>query len=172
MEFKNIYEQHKRMVFNVALHYVWKREDAEEVTQDVFIKVFEGLNQFRSESQLRTWIYRITVNTAIDFLKAKQRQKRGGGWRQLFMDAPNWNDSVLFPFAHPGFDGEQQEQVEQIMRWVFELPKQQREAIVLTKLQGMSVQEAAECMGITTKAVENFLYRAKKHIQGKITLHK
>jgi RNA polymerase sigma-70 factor (ECF subfamily) len=77
MEFKNIYEQHKRMVFNVALHYVWKREDAEEVTQDVFIKVFEGLNQFRSESQLRTWIYRITVNTAIDFLKAKQRQKRG-----------------------------------------------------------------------------------------------
>ena len=56
MEFKNIFEQHKRMVLNVALHYVWSKEDAEEVSQDVFVKVFEGLNQFRSESQLRTVI--------------------------------------------------------------------------------------------------------------------
>ena len=172
MEFKNIFEQHKRMVLNVALHYVWSKEDAEEVSQDVFVKVFEGLNQFRSESQLRTWIYKITVNTSIDFLKAKQRQKRGGGWKRLFMDSPDWNDRLLFPFAHPGFDGEQQEQADQIMRWVFELPKQQREAIVLTKLQGMSYQEAAELMGIPVKSVENFIYTAKKRNLEKVNLKK
>lgn len=158
------------MVFNLALHYVWSREDAEEITQDVFVKVFEGLSKFRNESQLRTWIYRITKNTAVDFIKAKNRKKRGGGWRTLFMDAPQWSDKELIPFAHPGFEWEHREEVEIIMRIIFELPSKQRDAIVLTKLNGESQADAAVLMGVSTKALENYVLRAKQNIQTKLKL--
>ena len=71
MELAEIYQEHKSMVYNLSLQYVWSAEDAEEITQDVFLKVFESLGKFRSESHLRTWIYRITINTSLDFLKAR-----------------------------------------------------------------------------------------------------
>jgi RNA polymerase sigma-70 factor (ECF subfamily) len=156
MDFKVIFDQHKRMVYNLSLHYVWSKEDAEEITQDVFIQVFSHIEQFRHEAQLRTWIYRITIHTALDFLKKKARKKRGGGWK------------ALIPFAHPGFDLEQKEQVEQLMRWIFELPDKQRDAIVLTKLEALSYQVAADCMQISVKSLENYIFRAKKNIQEKI----
>lgn len=75
MDFKVIFDQHKRMVYNLSLHYVWSKEDAEEITQDVFIQVFSHIEQFRHEAQLRTWIYRITIHTALDFLKKKARKR-------------------------------------------------------------------------------------------------
>ena len=168
MDFKEIFDQHKRMVYNLSLHYVWSKEDAEEITQDVFIQVFRHIEQFRHESQLRTWIYRITIHTALEFLKKKARKKRGGGWKALFIDSPHWNDKELIPFAHPGFDLEQKEQVEQLMRWIFELPDKQRDAIVLTKLEALSYQVAADCMQISVKSLENYIFRAKKNIQEKL----
>jgi RNA polymerase sigma factor (sigma-70 family) len=172
MDFKAIYDEHKRMVYNLSLHYVWSKEDAEEITQDVFMSIFKGLNQFRNDSQLRTWIYRITINASIDFLKSKKRKKRGGGWKPLFIDSPNWNDKEVMPFAHPGFDMVEKEKVERIMRWIFLLPSLQRDVIVLTKLEGLSQREAAEVLGISVKAVENFIFKAKKNIQEKLDQQK
>ena len=165
-----VYRLHHLMVYNLSLHYVWSREDAEEITQDVFLRVFEGIEGFRNESQLRTWIYRITVNTCLDFIKAKNRKKRGGGWRALFIDGPKWSDRDLIPFAHPGFDMEEREAVEEIMRVIFQLPEKQRDAIVLTKLNGESQANAAQLMGISRKALENHVQRAKVNIQIKLKM--
>jgi len=168
MELAEIYQEHKSMVYNLSLQYVWSAEDAEEITQDVFLKVFESLGKFRSESHLRTWIYRITINTSLDFLKAKKRQKRGGGWKPLFMDAPNWNDKELIPFAHPGIEMESKEKVEEIMRMIFQLPEKQRDAIVLTKIQGESLTDASNLMGVSAKSLENYLLRAKVALRSKL----
>ena len=64
---KILYEKYKELVFNVALHYTQNIEDAEEITQDVFISIFENIKDFREESTLKTWAYRITINKSLDF---------------------------------------------------------------------------------------------------------
>ena len=71
MTFEEIYFEHYKMVFNLALQYVQNIQDAEEITQDVFVKVFDSLNSFKNQSSLKTWIYRISINQSLDFIKAK-----------------------------------------------------------------------------------------------------
>ena len=74
--FPELYSQHKSLVYNVALSYVQNIEDAEEITQDVFIQLFQSIDTFKQQSTLKTWIYRITINKSLDFLKHKKSQKR------------------------------------------------------------------------------------------------
>ena len=76
MTFDEIYFEHHKMVFNLALQYVQNIEDAEEITQDVFVKVFDNIDSFKKQASLKTWIYRICINQSLDFIKAKNSQKR------------------------------------------------------------------------------------------------
>jgi len=66
MQIEQLYQDYKNMVFNLALQYLQNLEDAEEVTQDVFVQVYFKLDQFRQESKLSTWIYKICVNQCLD----------------------------------------------------------------------------------------------------------
>jgi DNA-directed RNA polymerase specialized sigma24 family protein len=75
-DFQEIYNQFKVLVYNVALNYVQNIEDAEEITQDVFVKINGSLDKFNNNSTLKTWIYRITINECLDFIKKKNSKKR------------------------------------------------------------------------------------------------
>lgn len=74
-EFSALVEQYKNVVFTVALRMLKNREEAEEVAQDTFIKVFKSLGKFKGDSKLSTWIYRIAYNTCLDRLKKSGRDK-------------------------------------------------------------------------------------------------
>ncbi|MEN9744795.1 MAG: hypothetical protein RL640_633, partial [Bacteroidota bacterium] len=78
LAFKELVETKQSLVFNTVLGLLQNVEDAEDVTQDVFIKVFESIHQFKGESALSTWIYRIAVTTALEFIRRKKRKKRFG----------------------------------------------------------------------------------------------
>ena len=83
-DFAGIVNSRQQMVYNTALGIVQNEEDAEDITQEVFLKVYEGLKNFRNESSLSTWIYRITITTSLDFEKQRKRQKRGGLMQRVF----------------------------------------------------------------------------------------
>jgi len=82
IDFQNIYNQYHILVYNVALHYVQNIEDAEEITQDVFIQVHGSLEKFQEKSTVKTWLYRITINKSLDFIKHKNSKKRFFHFRQ------------------------------------------------------------------------------------------
>tara|TARA_R110000823_G_scaffold116334_1_gene239345 strand:- start:361 stop:576 length:216 start_codon:yes stop_codon:yes gene_type:complete len=63
-------------VYNVVLNYLQNVEDAEEVTQDVFVKVYQSLDSFKEESHIKTWIYIITINQSLDFIKEEEYKKK------------------------------------------------------------------------------------------------
>ena len=65
------YNKYKSLVYNVALNYTGNKEDAEEITQDVFVKIFKTRSSFNNKSKIETWIYRITINASLDYLKSK-----------------------------------------------------------------------------------------------------
>ena len=100
MTFKNIYNQYKNLVFNLALQYCQNRQDAEEITQDVFVKIFDKWQTFRKDADLKTWIYRITINQSLDFLKYKQRKKRSFIISLLSSDS-SYKENLLPDFDHP-----------------------------------------------------------------------
>ena len=83
MDIETIYFEYSSMVYNLSLQYVQNTEDAEEITQDVFVKVYQKLPSFQEKSSLRTWVYRIAINQSLDFIKAKQSLKRRF-WLNIF----------------------------------------------------------------------------------------
>ncbi|MEY4330119.1 MAG: polymerase sigma factor CnrH [Bacteroidota bacterium] len=163
-DLEKIYKAHHKWVFNLALNYVWNNQDAEEITQDVFIKVYERLDKFRGESHLKTWIYRITVNTALDLIKSQKRDKRGGGITFFQLD----NLSPQRSFLHPGVLAEHHDEVAILMQLIDQLPKKQKEVLILCKIQGFSIQEASEMMQLAPKTVEGLVSSAKKNLFEKI----
>ena len=72
--FREIVETWKNLVYNTALGILQNAEDAEDVTQEVFVQVFESIKTFKAESKLSTWLYRITVSKALDHLRRKKRK--------------------------------------------------------------------------------------------------
>ena len=81
--FKTIVEQWKDMVYNTILGIVQNETEAEDLAQDVFIKVFEKINTFKGDSKFSTWLYRIATTTALDHLRSKKRKKRFGFLQSL-----------------------------------------------------------------------------------------
>lgn len=167
MNFRDIYQLHKEGVFNLALQYTGNVEDAEEISQDVFVKVYEKLLYFREESSLKTWIYRITVNQSLDFLKARQRQKRSFIQHILRLDDGNAKEIPVF--NHPGVELEQKEAVAHIFQCMNRLPENQKTALILLKIEGLSQKEVAEIMRISSKAVESLFQRAKINLEKILT---
>ncbi len=74
-DFKSIVENLQEKVRNTCFRYVNNVEDADDIAQEVFIQVYESMNNFREESQISTWVYRIAVNKSLDFLRSKKQKK-------------------------------------------------------------------------------------------------
>lgn len=168
MNITQIYYQYKQLVYNVALQYVQNTEDAEEITQDVFMSVYEKVGSFRQASSLKTWVYRITVNQSLDFLKAKKRKKRFAFLTSLFDDKSDTLKHDVTEFRHPGVLLEQKEALERLFSWIHDLPDNQKTVIILLKIEHLSQNQVAEIMNISTKAVESLFQRAKKNLSEKM----
>lgn len=162
MTLELLYEKHVKQVYNLALQYVQNVNDAEEITQDVFLAAHKSLDKFRSESNHSTWLYRITINKSLDFLKAKRRKKRFF-W---FTGELTENDSI--EFEHPGVLIENKEETAFIFSCINELPDNQKTALILNKIERLSLAEIAGIMELSPKAVESLVQRAKTNLLKKI----
>jgi RNA polymerase sigma factor (sigma-70 family) len=162
--FKFIVDTWKDMVYNTALSIVQQSEDAEDVTQEVFVQVYQSIRGFKSESKLSTWLYRITLSKAMDHERRKKRKKRFGFVKTLFGEG---NEVVvdLPDFNHPGVTLDNKEKAAILFRAMETLPDNQRMAFVLNKVEGLSYQEISEVMNTTVSAVESLLHRAKTNLR-------
>ena len=165
--FREIIETRQGLVYNTVLGLVQQAEDAEDVTQEVFIKVFESIHGFKGESAFSTWLYRIAVTTALEFLRRKKRKKRFGFMTSLFGDS---NEPVYEPadFVHPGVRLEERENARMLFAAIRTLPENQRVAFALHKVEGLSYQAVASVMEISVSAVESLIHRAKQNLRKKL----
>lgn len=155
------------MVYNLALNQTGNREDAEEITQDVFVKVYRSMEKFREEAQTGTWIYKIALNTCLDYHRAKKRKRRWGIFSSLFE-----LDGEILPeqsINHPGLLLEGKEELARIYRHIQALPEKQKSALLLSKMEGKSQKEIARILNTSPKAVESLLQRAKANLANKLT---
>jgi RNA polymerase sigma-70 factor (ECF subfamily) len=162
--FKEIVEQWKDLVYNTILGIVQNETEAEDLTQDVFIKVYENISSFKGESKLSTWLYRIATTTALDFLRSKKRKKRFGIIQSLF--GPDQEVKEQFPdFNHPGVKLDNKERASTLFKAIEKLPENQKAAYTLNKLEGLSYREISEVMQVTVPAVESLMSRANANLR-------
>lgn len=153
----NIYQPN---VFRTAMGLLHNKEDAEEITQDVFLKVFESLSSFNHKATLSTWIYRVTINTSLNFLKEKKRKRLLVGLSALLGLASKEKQSETIIT--------EKEEKEAIRKAIQELPEKQRLAFVLTKYEELPQRQVAEIMQISEGAVEQLLIRARSNLRKKL----
>lgn len=166
--FRAIVDSWKDMVYNTSLGIVQNAEDAEDVTQEVFVQVYESVNQFKGDSKFSTWLYRIAVTKSLDHLRKKKRKKRFAFVQSLF--GHNEEEVNHQPdFQHPGVTMENKENAAVLFKAIEKLPDNQKTAFTLHKLEGLSYQEIAEIMETTVSSVESLMHRAKGNLKKYLT---
>lgn len=154
--FAMLYSQYSSNVYNTALSFTKNAEDAEEITQDVFVKIHKSVASFKGDSSLSTWIYRITVNTALNYQKKKKRFT-------LFKNSVPQSDTM--DFEHPGVLLENKENAKELYKAIDRLSANQKMAFILSFVEGLPRQDVADAMGNSLKSVESLLQRAKKNMR-------
>lgn len=158
--FKQLVEKYTDTLFGAAIGFVHNREEAEEIVQDSFVKAYQSLAAFGGRSSFSTWLYRITINQSINYLRAKKRKKFWLGLSETFVgrstDTPP--DTMM----------EAQEQGERIRRAIESLPEKQRVALILSKYEELPQKEIAGIMNVTEGAVEQLMQRAKTNLRKKL----
>ena len=166
--FKTIVEKWQDMVFNTCMGLVQDANDAEDVAQEVFIQVYESVEQFKGESKFSTWLYRIAVTKSLDHLRKKKRKKRFAFLQSLF--GVNEEEVIQDPeFHHPGVKLENKEQAAVLFKAISKLPDNQKAAFTLHNLEGLSYQEVAEALSTTVSSVESLMHRARGNLRKILT---
>ena len=166
-DFEKLYNQYNMLVYNLALNYLQNIEDAEEITQDVFIQINNSLSNFQEKSSLKTWIYRITINKCLDFIKHKNSQKRFFIFGKKSQN--EFEISNVSNFEHPGILLENKEKSKLLFEIINELGENQKTAFLLSKVDGLSNPEIAEIMKLSVSSVESLVFRAKSILKEKIS---
>ncbi len=155
--FEEIYRASSGYVYTVAYGITASREDAEEVTQDVFVKIYRKLGGFGFRSSFKTWIYRITANTAIN--RYRKKAKRFRRERPL--------DEVLSRVI-PGEKGDEKFDADHnrtlVDSMLKSLPPDQRACVVLREIEGLKYEEIARTLEIKINTVKTRLKRARKKL--------
>lgn len=159
---------HQRMVFHLACHLLGNREEALDLSQEVFLRVFRTVGSFRGQSSLRTWIYRIAIN------QARNRQR---WWRRRHQsDQVSLDEHELAhgELRQPGDDARpdlvlaRKQAAARLWEALDRLPFDQRTAIVLREFDGMSYEEIAYSLDIAVGTVKSRLTRARQALRASL----
>lgn len=159
--FRDLVDRYQGKVYNTCLGFVKREEDADDLAQEVFIEIHRSIRNFRMESSLSTWIYRIAVNKSLDFLRRKKLRSRishlFGGNRDKPADNADFN--------HPGVLEERKEVAKVLFEAIGRLPEHQKTAYTLHKIEGLSYEQIAEIMQKTLLSVQSLIHRARINLR-------
>jgi RNA polymerase sigma-70 factor (ECF subfamily) len=162
--FAELVAEHQRMVVQLAMNLLGDRDEALDLSQDVFIRVFRTIGQFRGQSALRTWIYRIAVNQARNRHRFWRRRRRSD---QVSLDAHVEAHGDFQSGAESGPDRilAQKELAARLTAALNALPFDQRTAVVLREVDGLSYDEIAFSLGVAVGTVKSRLTRARQTLR-------
>jgi RNA polymerase sigma-70 factor (ECF subfamily) len=166
--FRRLVERHQRRAFAIALGMVRDENDARDLVQEAFLRVYRGLDRFQGGSSFFTWFYRIVTNLAIDFMRRPGRKETEHDDRRTQLDAA---DEADFPFvaridgAEPLDAIHRQELAARLRAALDALPPYHRGVIMMREVEGMSYEEMAEAMSVSKGTIMSRLFHARQKLQ-------
>lgn len=173
LSFEQLYHEYGERVLNLAYRFTGNAEISKDLTQDVFLKIYQNLDTFRQASQPFTWIYRIAMNHFINYLKREKKWK----WQQLIdkkvseaiqEDSPFGEYQISGHFDNPDKALEKAEREKIILGLINSIPIKYRAPLVLQRYEGLNNKEIAETLSLSLSAVETRIHRAKKILMEKL----
>jgi RNA polymerase sigma-70 factor, ECF subfamily len=165
--FRQLIDTYQKQVFNTCNAIVHNAVDADDLAQDVFIEIFRSAKNYRGESRLSTWIYRIAVNKALNHIRRRKRKD----WLNFFGDSGTGTSKKeeLFSDGTLASDGmESRQRSQRLHQAIDSLAENQRTAFLLNKYEELSYLQIAEVMSTSVPAVESLIHRAKANLQKKL----
>jgi len=153
---------YKDGVITTCYRFLLNREDAEDISQEVFVEVYQSIGSFRGDAKISTWIYRIAVTKCLNELKRRARKKRFATLSKVLHidEIAQWISGGTMADS----DIHEEEMWKEVGQLLNKLPENQRVAYTLSRLDGFSNSEIAELMETSNVAVESLIYRANKKI--------
>ena len=155
--FSVLVDRYKNLVFTLCLRLLKNREEAEELAQDSFVKIYKSLSKFKGDAKFSTWIYRVTYNNCLDFLKAKKRK-----FKELSVDAYDGFEIEDLDSAINNL--EENERKMAILGCINMLNEDDAFLVTLHYYEDQSVKEIAEIMNLSVANVKVKLYRSRKQL--------
>jgi RNA polymerase sigma-70 factor, ECF subfamily len=164
-DFSILVDRYQQIVFRVAMGFFHDREEAEDLTQEIFVKVWNSLGKFRGDSLFSTWLHRIAVNACLNHTRKNKTMDTRleslsgteGAFATYLMGEDDPEDIII-----------KKENSQWLQNALDSLPENQQTAIVLSKYDDLPQREIAEIMNISEGAVEALLHRAKKNLREKL----
>ena len=168
--FQHLVEKYKNLIYKASFGILQNKEDAEDITQDVFVEVFHSIADFRKESQISTWLYRIAINKSINLAKRNSRRNRlkltglqNDGVKDQLAEIPDTGSKNMDVVL------EDIDRKKIIMYCLQKLPKNQKIAFTLSRYDHLSYKEISEIMDVSLSAVESLIHRAKSTLVNSLT---
>ncbi len=168
--FRIIVDKYQKYILNICSRFTHNKETSEDLAQEVFIEVYRSINNFRGDSKLSTWIYRIAVTKSLDYLKSQKREKRFAVIKSLFVENDIEKETGSLPDlgSNPQKKIEEEDRMKILSIALESLPEKQRVAFMLNKYDGLNYHEIADILGATISSVESLIHRAKINLRKKL----
>lgn len=167
--FKELVEKHKLSILNLCLRFTSNKEDAEDLAQEVFIRIFQAAPRYEAKSSFKTWFYRIAINLCIN------HQRRKKLLRFFSIDSNHKNDpdfrekiQNITDTEQPDINFEQREKQKIVQQAIESLPENQQAVVILYRYNNLSYKEIADILDTSVSAVESRLHRAKLNLKNKL----
>lgn len=153
--FEELIRQYEKKVYTLCFRMCGSSEDAEEAAQDTFLALWRGIDRFRQESSLSTWIYRLASNACIDTLRRRKKQNAVSlDDEELFIDAVD-------PSPQPQETAEHREVQRLLQKGLLSLPEEYRKVLILREIEGLSYTEIAESASLELGTVKSRISRGR-----------
>jgi len=172
LAFTRLIDRFQTLVLNTCFNFLNNRQNAEDVAQEVFLQVYRSAGKFRHQCRVSTWIYRITVNRCLNFIRDNRRFRWLDSLSRALEGEHRRRQAVWSSSADdPESALRENETRTLIQKAVASLPEKQKTMFILNKYEGRSYQEIAEILDISLSSVEAGLHRAKGNLQKSLALH-
>lgn len=159
--FEMLIMEHERKAYNIAYRFLKNSEDAEDITQEAFLRAFKSIKKFKGQSSFSTWLYRIINNTCIDFVRSKQNKYTDSIDKTIRYEGEEMEMQIPSNENDPVETVETGEISALMQSMLNQLPDDQRMALVLRDIQGFSYQEIVEITGVGMGTVKSRINRGR-----------
>lgn len=163
--YRGIVEKYQNRLYAMIYGMLRNREDARDVTQEAFVKAYRNLDSFRLEASFYTWLYRIALNLAIDFLRKNRRNTAASFDEKIASRDDDGGISEAHDGEGPSKQLERKRLFHKLMHALEFLSDDQRQVLLLRELEGFQYREIAEIMGVPEGTVMSRLFYARKKLQ-------
>ena len=168
--FQYLLDTYQKQVVKTAYYFTGNMEDAEDLSQEIFLEIMDSAGSFRHSASLSTWIYRITVNRSLNVIKRNKRREIFQRLGNLLHDGAAGKNKTIEP-ANQNTSAEDEEKRKLLNAAINSLPGNQRIAFVLCKYEELPYKEICKVMNLSLSSVESLIHRARINLQNKLSVH-